>query len=473
MTQTHPQTASVLFRREYQHELEDWLRTRFRSFCIACIVIVVLDVVRELLLGADLRGLLFTVPAVAISIGVISTFAISRRTEDASRDQIISIASTLIVVLGSVAILTELGRYLVLGLSPHMLYKLFLWHLLACLFLPWTSRESLRPFAPLMIAWAIGVMLLTNGQSVAGRALIIITGLFVFIPGVAICAWRLSQHSREFRARMVGKHFMTMRQEISRARSIHETMFPAAYDDGSVAVDYIFLPMREMGGDYLHLHVGPEGVVHCVVIDVTGHGLAAALTVNRLFGELERIRAERPRIEPGELLHLLNRYVHLTLARHNIFASAACLSLDPYGGVLRWASAGHPPGFVRRVSGGVEELDSTAMILGAVGDDDFIAEQSTTNCQPGDAVVVYTDGVFEARNRAGESFGLDRLRQVMRSTPAPRNWPQFITSMIEKHNGGRYDDDVLVALVRFNASRVETGPATSLPRSDVVQSEPA
>lgn len=423
-------------------------------------VVVVLGVLREVFFADQWRGLLFTAPAAALSLGVISSFALSRRTEDASREQIVAVASTLILVLGAVAILTELARFLVLELSPHMLYKLFLWHFLACLFLPWSSRESLRPFVPLILAWAVGEMLLPGTEDWLDRMITVAAGLLVFIPGVAICTWRLYQHSREFRARMVGKHFMSMRQEISRARSIHETMFPARYDDGFVVVEYVFQPMREMGGDYFHLHVGPEGFVHCTLLDVTGHGLAAALTVNRLYGELERIRAELPRIEPAELIQLLNRYVHLTLARHNVFVTAACMSFDPFSGTLRWASAGHPPGFIRRAAGSIEELQSTAMILGAVGDDEFQSEQTVVQCEHDDVVIVYTDGVFEARNRAGDAYGLDTLRDTLRRRPAPGNWPQFIASMVEKHNAGRFDDDVLVAALRFVKSRVETGTAT-------------
>jgi len=453
-------TAAALFRTEYQHELEDWLRRRFRSFCIVCMAIVLLGVIWELLASSSWTGLLFTIPAAAVSIGVISTFAITRTLEHASREQIVAAATTLILVLGFVAIGSEVGRRLILDIEHRpILYRLFLWHLLACLFLPWTARESIRPFIPLVIAWAAAVLLLPGPESFVQRVLVVALGLLVFAPGIGLCIWRLSTHSREFRQRMVGKHFMTMRQEISRARSIHETMFPAKYNDGHIAFDYVFRPMRDMGGDYIHLHVGPEGTMHVTLLDVTGHGLAAALTVNRLYGELERIRAEQPHIEPVDMLRLLNRYVHLTLARHNIFATAVCLSANPYDQTLHWAAAGHPPGFVRRASGNVTELEPTAMILGAVGDDEFDPQQTHVRCASDDTIIIYTDGAFEARNRAGSAFGLDSMRELVRKQPAPRNWPQFITSMIEKHNAGRHEDDVLVATVTFLQPRRETGAA--------------
>lgn len=456
MSTVHPQTASALFTREYQSEMEDWLRRRFRSFCIACIVIVSLGVARDLVLGRYWQGLFISIPAALLSIGVISSFALSRKTEDATREQIIAISSTLILVLGAVAILSEMGRMFAYDSTPHILYRLFLWHVVACLFLPWTSWESLKPFVPLVIAWVIGVLLMAGNMTFTERMLTIVFGPFVFLPGVAICIVRLRLHSQDFRERMVGKHFLSLREEIGRARAIHETMFPKPYDDGYINMDYAFQPTRDMGGDYIHLHVGPEGIAHVTVLDVTGHGLVAALTVNRLYGELERIRAEMPRVEPVDVLRLINRYVHLTLARHNMFVTAACLSLDPYQGLLRWASAGHPPGFLRRQSGEVVELPPTAMILGAMDDEGFVAEQVEHTIEPGDTAIAYTDGVFEARNRAGAIFGLDTLRDLLHRQPAPRNWPQFLNSMVEKHTGGRAEDDVLVAAVRFERARMET-----------------
>lgn len=467
MSTVQPQTASALFSREYQHEMEDWLRTRFRSFCIACIVVVSVGVLWDLVLGHYWQGLFISFPAALLSIGVISTFALSRKTEDATREQIIAITSTLILVLGAVAILSEIGRMLAYESQPRILYRLFLWHVLACLFLPWKSTESLKPFVPLMLAWAIGVLLMADDLTITGRIITIILGPFVFAPGVAVCIIRLKLHSQDFRERMVGKHFLSMRQEIGRARAIHETMFPPPYDDGFISVEYDFQPMREMGGDYIHLHVGPEGIAHVTVLDVTGHGLVAALTVNRLYGELERIRAEFPRIEPVEVLRLINRYVHLTLARHTMFVTAACITFDPYRGRLYWASAGHPPGFLLRAGGEVVELPPTAMILGAVDNESYVAEQVEHDCQPGDQAIMYTDGVFEARNRAGAVFGLDTLRDLLHRQPAPRHWPQFLTSMVEKHCGGRSEDDVLVAAVRFEHARIQTD-AAKVPDSDSV-----
>jgi serine phosphatase RsbU (regulator of sigma subunit) len=310
------------------------------------------------------------------------------------------------------------------------------------------------------VAWATLALLFPRGTDWAWPIVSVIFGPGVFIPGLGICAWRLRSHSRSFRSRMVGQHFVTMRREFSRARQIHESMFPAPYDDGFVRFEYTYSPMRELGGDYVHLHVGAAGLVHLMLLDVTGHGLAAALTVNRLHGELERIRGESPQAQPGEVLALLNRYIHLTMARHNIYATAACCTIDPYLGQLHWASAGHPPAYLRGVNGVIRNLNATTVPLGAVESDPFDPDQQDIELSPGDTIVLCTDGVFESRDRIGKQFGLSRLRELMAMQPPPRNWPSFVASAVGRHNGGQNEDDILIASLKFLKARAhETSDA--------------
>jgi serine phosphatase RsbU (regulator of sigma subunit) len=286
--------------------------------------------------------------------------------------------------------------------------------------------------------------------------LTVIFGPLILVPGLAVAAVRLHWHSEQFRTRMVGKLFTSMRQELKQARHIHESMFPARHDDGFVRFDFTFRPMHELGGDFIHLHVGPTGLVYVTLLDVTGHGLAAALTVNRLYGELERVRAESPHAEPGELLAALNRYIYFTMSRHQIFVTAVCLSIDPYIGRLQWASAGHPPGFRRGANGVVTQLPATTVLLGALGPEEFLPEQRALDLTPGDTIILYTDGAFEARDRQGNQLGIPRLEDLLTRHPPPRNWSQHLESAVVKHSGGQTADDVLIASLTLVALRKES-----------------
>ncbi|MHC4992471.1 MAG: PP2C family protein-serine/threonine phosphatase [Planctomycetota bacterium] len=459
---TSPDTSQVMFRREYEHELETWVRRRFNWLCGAFVALGAVKVLWGIVILANLSrvgggsrtaaAILVTVTGAAWLVVVGVFFARRRRYE--TREDLLGSATWMILVLGAVSLA---ARFVVEWLAPAMtsdiITAIFYLHLTSGLFLPWTPRDSLRPILPLLAVWAVHTLFVEMDKDLVARLLWVLFSPGILLPGLMICGWRLKRHSRQFRSVMMGRHFRTMRQEFTRARTIHESLFPAEYEDGHVRFQYTYEPMRELGGDFLHIHVGPEGFVHLTVIDVTGHGLAAALTVNRIYGELERIRAESPRINPGELLYLLNHYLRLTMVKHNIYATAIAVTLDPYIGEVRWANAGHPPGFLRGANGAVRGLDSTAIVLGAVSDDDFSTDEKCCELSPGDVVVLYTDGAFEARDHLGRQLGLDRLQELLHGKPSPGNWPQFITAAVDKHQVGHAEDDVLVAALTFTAVR--------------------
>ena len=457
-----PDTSQVLFRHEYEHELETWLRRRFALLCLAYGSLALIDLTfRTLRLiaggnpdqpGRVTAGVTGAVLA-AVSILIVGVFFVRGR-RDETRDDLLSTVSWMIVAMGIAALTTRfVGEALNQPYDFGSITSIFFWHFTACLFLPWTPRDSLRPILPLLAIWSVHMLFLENHVTTLNRILAVMFSPGVVLPGLLIAGWRLRRHSRSFRSVMLGHHYRSMRRELSRARTIHESMFPDEYDDGFVCFKYTYQPMLELGGDFLHIHVGPEGFVHLTLLDVTGHGLAAALTVNRIFGELERIRGEASRARPGEVLALLNRYICLTMVSHNIYATAITMTLDPYAGELCWASGGHPPALLRGANGVVRQLSSTAVMLGAVGDDDFESDEQTLELTPGDVIVSYTDGAIEARNRAGQLFGIDRLRDLLQSSPAPGNWPQYIASSVDRHKVGRAEDDVLVASLTFAAIR--------------------
>jgi serine phosphatase RsbU (regulator of sigma subunit) len=455
------------FHAEYEHELERWLRRRFAGLCVTLLIWWTLTVGWGVLMAtvwADPANPIeraSQIPRIAFAFAAllwVSLFYFRERAHLETRAALLRASTLLLMGLGGGVLLTwGIGLWFAPDEAVSVPTNLLLLHLLACLFLPWTPRESLRPMLPLYAVWATALLLLYVMKSPGPTIAAILFAPLIFVPGALISHMRLSAHRSRFHIEMTGRDLRSLRQELAQARRIHESMFPAPYDDGHVKLEYTYLPQRDIGGDYLHLNVSPTGIVMLTVLDVTGHGLAAAMTVNRLFGEIERVQAEHPRIGPGEMMALLNRYVHLTLSRYNIYVTAVCMSIDPYTGRLAYTNAGHPPVFLRGVDGEVKELHATSILLGASGDADFESEELTANLRPGDALVAYTDGAFEACNRHGERLGLRRLRDLMRANPPPRQWTQALAAAVERHHAGLSDDDVLIAALTFVAPRGQTG----------------
>ncbi|HWB19865.1 MAG TPA: hypothetical protein VG711_06165, partial [Phycisphaerales bacterium] len=334
-------TKQNLFKSEYELELETWLRRRFRAVCWAYMgmgaVALSYRVLTTFLTDApELAGwrrwvaiaLLLATGGTQLAVAI--GFLTARHWAQATREQLLKGVSQMVGLLGVIAILRYVLMPAVGQEEVDFLLPLFFWHLTACAVLPWTPRESLRAFLPLWVGWvAVKLVFVLTGQYDWGSWILMLALSWgLLIPGYAICAMRLQQHGRNFRTRMVGKYFMTMRQEYAKARSIHENMFPAAFDNGTVRFEYTYTPMQELGGDYIHAHTTPDGCVHLTLIDVTGHGLPAALTVNRLFGELERIHAEAEVAEPA-LLHEQSLGAFDELAVGELQVGVGELQLEP------------------------------------------------------------------------------------------------------------------------------------------------
>jgi hypothetical protein len=340
----------------------------------------------------------------------------------------------------SAALIANLSAMLALGFD----------HFLACLFMPWTVREALRPACVMlaMLSLAVGADVLRHRLSDAGLVMVPILAAG-FVPGLLICWWRFSRFRRTFRLQFESSQYRRLQSELTSARRLHEALLPPQRREGPIRLYYAYEPMRQIGGDLLFVH--PASAAHpalsVIVLDVTGHGIAAALTVNRLVGEIERLFAESPDASPDAILRGLNRYIALTLARHSIYATALCLHLDTRTGTLRWANGGHPPAFLRRADGRLEELAASAPLLGVLDADQFLEETPATTLHPGDVLLVYTDGVFEAVDPDGRQLGIDGLRRFVQEVCASdhrHEWPGRLLERVLRYRQSPVEDDTLV-----------------------------
>lgn len=502
------QHIPVLFRGEYEREMESWFRRRFLILCGVYAIFELLGFMAFIMLRwaatpqsalrlseADRAALQqgiegLTLPATIAStvahLTILGVFALVRTRRVETRDGLVHEATWMIVLLAGVSLVLESTATL-LGATGlfNPAWSLFFWHVIACLVLPWTARESLRPMIPLMIAYGVAAFLLSRDAGIVivqggdipirwpwlQPALSTLLLPIVLAPGMVICWWRLTRHKRRFGRRMASQGFMEMRRELSQARKIHESLFPRPVKHEDVEFDLLYRPMRELGGDFVQAWTDPLDRFHVVVIDVTGHGLAAAMTVNRLAGELDRIRAENPLISPSAVLAGLNRYIYLTLSKHVIFGTAVAAQLDPHTGRLVVANAGHPAAVLRRRAGAIEARESTAFLLGAIAHTEFEVTEEVTYLQPGDTLILVTDGVVEARDRRGRVFSEGRLREACSRQPPPPRWSEFLATQIDQWSNGVLQDDLLIATIALSpTARIVPPRAAEFDGEEVIAS---
>ncbi len=506
-------TVTTEFRHEYEQERSGLLRRRFLWWAGVILAFSALSLLAALaaLLFPDVAGTagarlqLSALVRLGFSLATLSLFtwaALHVRSRQLTQQGVVTLAQRLIVVYGVLALAPNVLAYELQAptagtvrfsmddaqpassaadaaqdavdasaapqapvqrvpssfVAISALVSIFLTHFFACAFLPLSPRESLKPMAPLLLLAAVVTLVYARGFWTP--ALVIALSPLTAAPG-ALIAWRRhGAFRRRFHLSVLRDRYGQMKRELTDARRIHEALFPAPLRTGPVRFDYRYEPMRQIGGDFLFAHrfagvvddpdVAAEPV-SLVLIDVTGHGIPAALTVNRLHGELERLFAEEPDITPGQTLEALNRYVNLTLATHSVYATALCLRADPTRQTLAYASGGHPPAFLRTVDGRLEQLDSTAFVLGACSDEDFEPGERVVPFGLGDTLVAYTDGAIEARDRQGRMLGVEGLRAIVLGLAASdqAGLCQAVLDAVNRHREGPLlDDTLIVALYR-------------------------
>ncbi len=206
-----------------------------------------------------------------------------------------------------------------------------------------------------------------------------------------------------------------------------------------------------VGGDFYDVFETESGNWAVVLGDVSGFGPEAAALTGLARYTLRALTAMAD--HPSEVLVALNEAM-LRQAAAERFLTAVFACLAPKRGLLEvtLASGGHPPALVLRDDESVEVLDGSPGTLLGVFPDVRLTDQPLT-LFPGDALVLYTDGVIEARSENGEEFGLERLEQLL-TTCAGRSAAGIarrIERAVLEHRGERTDDDVAIMVLRAAA----------------------
>jgi phosphoserine phosphatase RsbU/P len=164
----------------------------------------------------------------------------------------------------------------------------------------------------------------------------------------------------------------------------------------------------EIGGDYYDFIPQHNNRLLIALGDVSGKGTAAALLMSSLHAAIHgQVAAKSSLIE---IVSSVNKYLAENTPT-NRFVTLFAAELDPSDGTINYINAGHNPPLVGRADGSVEHLASGGFPLGIMPAAEY--ELGMTSLAPGDALVIYSDGVSEANNLAGEEFGMQRLADVV------------------------------------------------------------
>ena len=228
------------------------------------------------------------------------------------------------------------------------------------------------------------------------------------------------------------------------ARTVQESFLPQKTPEiAGYQFSAHYIPALEVGGDFydfIHLDRNRTGIV---IGDVSGKGVPAALYMAKLGSDLRTLAFTEK--DPAATLERLNDLL-TERSRRGMFATLLYIELDSQTGILSISNAGHLPLIIKKAGGSVKKLSTTGgSPLGILTGMKFGQESATLD--PGDIIILYTDGIIEAMNAREELYGYKRFEALIRKAPSyPESLKSAIIEDVNKFTGlsPQHDDMTMV-----------------------------
>lgn len=236
-----------------------------------------------------------------------------------------------------------------------------------------------------------------------------------------------------------------LKLELEEAREIQRELMPRSMPHlQGFSIANAWQPARGVSGDYLAAFKLDESHAALCVADVAGKGVPAALLMSNMQAALKSLASES--ISPSALCTKLNSLMCGNTPLRK-FITCFYSELDIATRKLTFTNAGHNPPMLVSRDGECLRLDEGGRVIGAFCDSTFT--QQEIQLYEGDKLLLFTDGVTEARNAAGDEFGEERLQECLRAY-AGRNAPELRTLILDEVTefcAGNFDDDATLMIL--------------------------
>jgi serine phosphatase RsbU (regulator of sigma subunit) len=206
------------------------------------------------------------------------------------------------------------------------------------------------------------------------------------------------------------RRLLSIETELETARQIQSSILPASVPEfANLRIAASYYPMTAVAGDFYQFVQPDKNHLGILVADVSGHGIPAALISSMIKVAMQSVAVHAD--DPAQVLAGLNRI--LCSEAHGQFASAAYVWIDIENRSALYSAAGHPPLLCWRSSKGeIQRIESNGLLFGVVPDAAYPV--CSVAVEAADRFLLYTDGVTETENAAGEAFGDRQLERVVR-----------------------------------------------------------
>jgi len=238
--------------------------------------------------------------------------------------------------------------------------------------------------------------------------------------------------------------------DLQLAEKVYRSLLPKRLTISGIDVVTRLQAFNRIGGDYATVFPTGDHRVSICVSDVRAHGISSALLVTRVNSFVrERVPSAN---HPCEIVEELNSFLCENFGELGMSLSFFCGTVDRQRMEFTYAGCGHPPALHFKGSAGAEwrRLESQHTLLGLFPEVSRQCHIDKVPLDPGDRILLYTDGLIEARNAEGELFGIDRLAQEVGSCIAENVQGELLAdrvlAAINLFQGGVCRDDALLMM---------------------------
>ena len=269
---------------------------------------------------------------------------------------------------------------------------------------------------------------------------------------------RMARELAESRKQMAAKERLEKELEIS-AR-IQTSILPRRLDVPGLEVAARMIPASEVGGDYYDVFPVEGGGI-LAIGDVAGHGLTSGLVMLMVQSAIGALGRDDPKATPKDLVRVLNLVLYDNIRNRLRNDEHVTLTVMRYhrSGRVVFAGAHEDILILRASTGKVETIPTLGPWVGAMRDVARTVQDDELSLEDGDVMVLYTDGVTEARSASGEMYGMARLTaqiEALAGEPVERIRDVIFDDVSRFSEGKEQEDDVTLLVVRFRASETKT-----------------
>lgn len=236
----------------------------------------------------------------------------------------------------------------------------------------------------------------------------------------------------------------TMQHELMIAQHIQKSIFPKGEYPHKHALQYE--PLYAVSGDFYDVFKLSDGSTGYLICDASGHGVPAALLT--MMAKSAFAGLTQTMTDPGQIMAAANKHISLSLELTGQYLTAFFARISGSG--FEYCNATHPEPIILKTDGSVTRLKSNGFYVGMMTDTPFEFESAKADLPTGAKLILYTDGITEARNKKGELFGMDRLATIAKAFARQNCEETRVGILREFHTfieGVPVDDDVTLLIL--------------------------